>query len=388
MKGTITRRGKTSWRLKFDVGNDKQGKRRIRYQTVRGKRTDAERELARLLHSFNEGTSVEPSKITVAAYIRGWLDSETLAPKTLERYRQLAEQQIIPHLGISTLQKLRPAQIQDWHGALLSKGGKNDKPLSARTVGHAHRVLHRALSRACALEIVSRNVAAAVRPPKVECVEVEILSASQLAEVLARLERNNFRNEPHPMLPLVTLALGTGMRRGELLALQWSNVDLETAMLKVEHSLEETKAGLRLKSPKTKHGRRAISLPASAVEALRGHRAAQRTDRLALGLGRETPGTPVFGTAGGAFSSPDNLSRDWRRLVKSHVLPQVKFHALRHSHASALIAAGLDVVTVSRRLGHSSPTVTLTTYAHLFQKTDLTAASVIEATLRVRTSDP
>ena len=259
MKGTITRRGKSSWRLKFDIGNDASGKRQIRYETVRGKRQDAERELSRLLHSFHRGTSVEPSKMTVADYIRGWLDAANLAPKTIERYRQLAEQQIIPHLGATTLQKLRPAQIQDWHSTLLRSGGKGGRPLSARTVGHAHRVLHCALSRAATAEIVSRNVASAMRPPKVECAEVDILSAQDMSDVLTKIA-------DHAMYPIVALALGTGLRRGELLALSWGDIDLEGATLRVERSIEETKAGLRLKAPKTKNGRRTISLPASTVE--------------------------------------------------------------------------------------------------------------------------
>jgi integrase len=385
MKGTITRRGKSSWRIKFDVGNDAAGNRKIRYQTVRGRRSAAERELARLVHSFNEGTSVEPSKLTVAEYVRGWLDVADVAPKTLERYCQLAEQQVLPHLGGTLLQKLRPVQIQEWHRTLLTKGGKDGKPLSARTVGHAHRILHHALARACSVEIVARNVAAVVKPPKVESEEVQILSREEIGDVLGKLQRNNFRNEPHPLLPLVTLALSTGMRRGELLGLQWGDIDLDSGSLKVERSLEETKAGLRLKKPKTQHGRRTISLPTSATEAMRAHRSHQREIRVALGLGRETAQTPLFGSPEGALLSPDNLSRDWRRLVKSHALPRVMFHALRHSHASALIAGGVDVVTVSRRLGHGSPTVTLTIYAHLFEKTDLTAASAIEATLRTRT---
>jgi integrase len=129
------------------------------------------------------------------------------------------------------------------------------------------------------------------------------------------------------------------------LGLHWSDIDLNANRLKVERSLEETKEGLRLKKPKTKHGRRTISLPTSAVEALRAHRARQRETRVALGMGRETADTPLFGTPEGSLLSPDNLSRDWRRLVKSHALPQVTFHALWHSHASALIAGGVDVVT-------------------------------------------
>ena len=172
------------------------------------------------------------------------------------------------------------------------------------------------------------------------------------------------------------------MRRGELLALRWEDIDLDEAKARVERSLEETAAGLRFKAPKTKHGRRTISLPPSAVDALRAHRLKQLELRVALGQGKPEPETLVFSTIEGSPLSPDNLSRDWRRVVAALKLPGVKFHALRHSHASALIASGLDVLTVSRRLGHGSPVMTLNTYAHLFAKTDEKAADAIEAALR------
>lgn len=180
MKGTIIRRGKSSWRLKFDIGHDASGNRQIRYLTVRGKRQDAERELSKQLNSFHQGTSVEPSKITVADYMRGHLDRLIVSPKTLERYRELTEQQIIPHLGAFVLQKLRPAHVEEWHSILLQRGGKNSKPLSARTVGHAHRVLHGALVKATATETVSRNVASFIHPPKIETEEVEIYRRPKL----------------------------------------------------------------------------------------------------------------------------------------------------------------------------------------------------------------
>jgi integrase len=376
MTGHIRRRGKKSWELKFDAGMDPAtGKRKTRFASFKGTKRDAEIKLANLIAEASKGESVDPSKITVAEYVRGWLDSADVAPKTLERYKQLAEQQIIPHLGATLLQKLRPAQVQAWHGILTRAGGKGGKPLAARTVGHAHRVLHTALARATAAEVVSRNVASVISPPKVEGEEIEILGPTEITDVLAKLVGDDF------FLPLVTIDLGTGMRRGELLALKWPDVDFDGASVRVERSVEETKAGLRLKTTKTKYGRRTISLPQSAVEALRAHRRKQLEIRMALGLGRDDAETLVFGTAEGGLLSPDNLSRDWGRLVKRRRLPDVSFHALRHTHASVLIASGLDVVKVSRRLGHSSPVVTLTVYAHLFEKTDTAAAAAIEAAL-------
>jgi integrase len=369
MRGNITRRGKRSWRLKFDGERDPAtGQRRIRYVTVRGKRQDAERELARLLGAAHDGTLLEPSKVTVAEYLRSWLNGpHGLAGKTVERYQQLSEQQIIPPLGAVTLQKLRPAHVSEWHAKLLTSGGQDGRPLSARTVGHAHRVLHRALARAVASELLPRNVASIVKPPKVEDTEVEILKADQIEAVLTALDG-------HALHPIVVLALSSGGRRGEILGLRWANVDLDSATVRIERSLEQTRAGLRFKEPKTKHGRRTVTLPPIAVEALRAHRLRQLEIRLALGQGKPDPDTLVFSTIDGGPMPPNNLSRDWARFVKARRLPKVSFHALRHSHASALIASGLDPLTVSRRIGHGSPVVTLRIYSHLFEKTDEAAA--------------
>jgi integrase len=377
MTGNITRRGKSSWRLKYEGGerSPTTGKRSTRYATVRGTKKEAQVELTRLLAEIDAGVAVDPSKITVAEYVRGWLDgADALAGKTRERYRQLAEQQIIPHLGTTILQKLRPAQIADWHAALLKGGGMGGKPLSARTVGHAHRVLHAALARAARLEIISRNVASVVKPPKVEVEEVEILAAEQIGAVLATLK-------DHPLYPIVALALGTGARRGELCALRWGDVDLDGATIRIDRSMEETMAGLKAKAPKTRNGRRTISLPASVVDTLRAHRVQQLGQRLALGLGRPGADDLVFTMPDCATRSPDNLSRDWRRTVLALGLPPVMFHALRHSHASALIAAGLDVQTISRRLGHASAAFTLNTYTHLFADKADEAARAMDAAM-------
>ena len=305
MPGSIIRRGKTSWRLKFEAGerDPLTGKRRTRYVTFRGTKKDAKAELIRRLAEIANGTAVNPSKATVAEYVRGWLDSAThLAPKTHERYRELVECQIIPHLGHFALQKLRPAQIADWHAVLLRSGGRNGKPLAARTVGHAHRVLHAALARAAKLETISRNVAGVLAPPKIEPREVESLTELQIAELLDRLK-------DHPLFSIVSVALGTGMRRGELCALRWRHVDLDLAIIAVEASLEETNAGLRVKAPKSRYGRRLITIPAGVVETLRARRLRQAEIRLALGLGRPAPDDLVFAKEDNSPLSPDKLSR-------------------------------------------------------------------------------
>ena len=364
MRGNITRRGKASWRLKFDIDAGA-GKRETRYATVRGPRQAAEKELTRLLSEFDKGMVVDSSAITVAVYIKEWLDRDhALSPKTLERYREVTERQITPHLGTVVLQKLKPHQIMDWHSALIKAG------LAPGTVRLAHQVLRRALSRAVTAELVSRNVAASVSPPKSDAEEVQILDSEQIALVLSGLAG-------HWLHPIATLAIGSGCRRGELLALRWQDIDLDKGEVRVERSLEQTRAGLRFKAPKNKFSRRALSLGPSTISIMRAHYREQLEIKMAVGHRSDL----VFATVDGNPRSPDHVTTDWRRVLAAKGLPSVNFHALRHTHASALIAGGLDIVSVSRRLGHGSPNITLSTYAHLFTKTDTKAADAIERIL-------
>jgi integrase len=368
MRGNITRRGKSSWRIKFDTEPDAvTGERRIRYVTVKGSRRDAEAELARLLDAAHKGVLPDASRLSVEAYLRQWLDGKDLAPRSREQYLDIIERQIAPVLGKIELQKLKPIEVKIWLGGLRARGGRK---LHARTVRHAYRVLHGALVEAVKLDMVARNVAGAVTPPKVVADEVKILDAEQIAALLDALKGSRLH-------PIAALAFATGMRRGELLALRWQNVDLGRALIKVEHSLEQTSTGLRFKSPKSKYGRRIISLPPSAVAMLSQHRKEQLEFRMALGMGKPDTHALVFCNYDGTPISPNSISVTWGAAVARAGF-DVTFHACRHSHASA---AGIDVVSVSRRLGHSSPVITLGTYAHLFQSTDTRAAEAIEKVL-------
>ena len=176
---------------------------------MRGKRQDAQKELTRLLSQNDAGTLPEPSRLTVKECIMAWLDgAHGLSPKTAERYRQLAEKQIYPHLGAIMLQKLKPIKVQEWHGVLLKSGGKDGNPLSAQTVTHAHRVLHRALARGVENETLARNVASIISPPKVEKEEIEILNDEEVAAALHKLQG-------HDLYSIASTALATGMRRSE-----------------------------------------------------------------------------------------------------------------------------------------------------------------------------
>jgi integrase len=155
---------------------------------------------------------------------------------------------------------------------------------------------------------------------------------------------------------------------------------VDRARLRVEQSLEVTKAGLRFKAPKTKHGRRSISLPASVVSELRQHRKAQQERRLALGMGKLPDDTLVFGTWDGNVRNPDGLTKEWSLSMDAIGRPEITLHSLRHTHASQLIDSGMDVLSISRRLGHGSPSITLNVYGHLFANKDDRAADIMERT--------
>jgi integrase len=378
--GHVRRRGKNSWELKFDAGRDElTGKRITQFHSFKGTRKEAQNKLAELVAAVSKGEYVGKSTLTVGEHVKAridhWVAMEKITAKTAERYHELLENQIRPILGAKALQKLKPVDIERWHAALKTGGRKDGKGgLGGRTIGHAHRLLSKALKDAVGNELVIRNVAATKSPPKVadEDAEIVILTADEVKTAVTQLRGR-------PLYPSAMLALFVGLRRGEILALRWRHLQIDdyqpVKVVQIEQALEETKAGVRFKKPKTKNSVRALGLPDIVIEALRDWRRLQLEHQVALGLGK-LPDALVFPRLDGTPQSPRAYSKAWSDTAAAMGLP-VTFHALRHTHASHLIDAGIDAVTVSKRLGHSSPTVTLQIYAHLFRKRDDRSAEAI-----------
>jgi integrase len=374
MKGHIQQRGKKSWRLKFDAGRDSTtGKRKIQYVTFRGSKREAQNKLAALIASVTNATYVEPAKTTVAqhvsARIHAWEASGQISARTAQRYRELLKGQIEPHIGQNAVQKLRPVDVELWHIALASNGrAKGKGGIAPRTIRHAHRVLSQALKDAVTDgDLLSKNVAALKPPPKVA--DEEMVIVRDVPGLFARLAGSRLR------VPAL-LAVFTGMRLGEILALRWGRVDLEAKVILVREAVEYTEAhGLRFKAPKTKAGSRAITLPDVLVTVLRDF----RKERLQMGLQAVSSNALLFGSEYGDPPTPNAFSAAWSDFAEAIRIPEVSFHALRHTHASQLIDQGVDPVTISKRLGHAKPDITLRVYAHLFQKDDAKAAEAINA---------
>jgi integrase len=389
--GSIIKRGKNSYRLKFDIGRDPAtGRRRIQYHTFRGTKQDAKIKLAELIASVGNNAYTEPSKTTVAdlvtARIDQWEGAGDISPRTAQRYRQLLDNQIAPQIGATPIQKLTTVDIETWHSTLRTGGRQRGQGgVSPRTVVHAHRVLSHALEDAARHKLVVRNEAKLQPPPKVEGDEVEILDDAGIDRLVAKLRPGNRESNlsGDPIYVPAVLAVFTGMRLGEILALRWANVDLDgAARISVRETLEETKAlGIRFKRPKTRSSRRDIGLPDIVIDTLREHRRAQLEMRLQLGLGKMPDDALVFPTIDGGPQSPSDVSRTWGLVADRLDIPEITFHCLRHTHASQLIDRGVDIVTISKRLGHASPDITLRVYAHLFRNDDSKAAQAINEAL-------
>src|SRR6516165_2012952 len=259
-RGTIQSRP-GAFQIRYSLGRDPvTGKRRWVTATVKGSRKDAERELTRRLRAVDTGEHPEPSRMTVADWLALWLASTKIdvSPKTHERYAEIVRCYLVPGIGGLPLQKLTPSDIQRAYNSFTRKP-------SPRTRRHIHRILKSALARAVEQQALSRNPADALkRLPKVERKPPLTLTVEQSQRLLAAIKHTT------TYWP-VMLALATGLRRGELLALRWRNVDLDRGTLRVVESLEQTKAGLRFKSNKSEKGR-GVALPSFAIAELRKHK--------------------------------------------------------------------------------------------------------------------
>ena len=381
MRGSIQKRSKYSWRLVYDVGRDHSGNRRQKAVTFKGSKREAEKELARLITEFENGGFVEPHKLTVADFLEYWLKSHAAArvsAKTLERYTEICRKHLIPALGSHLLTKLNSMHIQEYY-AIAEKSGRltgGGGGLSARTILHHHRVLRRALKQAATATppLIKINPTDGVAAPTPSAHDITVLDEDETA-ILLESARG------HTLFIPIFVAATTGLRRGEVLALRWRDVDLERGSLSVVHSLEQTKEGLRFKPPKTKKSRRAVTLPPIAVEALQQHKAEQARVRLKLGLGRDDNGL-VCSRYDGAPRSPRAFSKEFDRFIRKLEITRVTFHELRHSHATQLLEAGIHPKVVQERLGHSTIATTMDLYSHVTATMQENAAACVDVALR------
>ena len=376
MKGHVRERSRGHWAIVLDLRDASTGKRRRRWHSFAGTKREAQTECARLIAELKGGTYLEPSKTTISQFLDRWLDHIKLriSPKSHERYVELCRKNLGPLIGAALLTKLQPIEISDAYGKALKSGRKNGKGgLSPRTVHHMHRILKGALGQAVKWQMLARNPVDAVEPPRVERRSLQTYDLPQTAELL-----DNMR-DTRLFIP-VALAVLCGLRRGEIAALRWRHINLAGPSIGVVENAEQTKLGIRYKETKTGRGRN-VALSATALEALKSWRAQQAQEFLKLGA-RPDGDTFVVTQADGAPLQPRSLTHEWTRLLAKTNLPRIRFHDLRHAHATHLLAAGVHPKVASERLGHSKVGITLDLYSHVMPGIQEDAVMRVDAALR------
>jgi len=332
------------------------------------------------LRAVDTGEHVEPNRMTVEQWLNTWLAAvrEEVSPKSQERYGEIVHNFLIPRLGNLPLAKLAPSHIQESYIGWAVGGRRDGKPggLSPQTRRHIHRILSAALGRAVEHQLIARNPCDAFkkRLPRVEHREMKTLTAEQAQRLLDEIRH---RRVYWPVL----IALATGMRRGVILALRWRNISSNSGIVRIVESLEQTKAGLRFKAPKTDRTR-SVVLPSFAVEELSRLKREQAEELLRLGV-RQDGSTLLCARPDGEPMPPRSLSHEFAKvasLVKD--IPRVRFHDLRHSHATQLLLAGVHPKVAQERLGHSSISVTLDLYSHVTETMQEDAAAKLDMAFR------
>ena len=372
----IKPRGTGAWYFHLELGVDPvSGKRKQKLVTIRGSYKDAQREQTRMQRELDTGAFVAtPEKLTFGAYLNKWLEDyaeSNVSGKTRQTYAEFLRLHIIPSLGTVPLTKLQPMHLQSYYTQKLKSGRADGKGgLSAQTVLHHHRLIHSALEMAVRWQVLPRNVAAAVEPPKPQKKEMETLDGDGSLQLLEDSEGTWLH------IPIL-LAVTNGLRLGECLGLQWDDIDLDTGVMMVRRSLEQTReGGLRLKAPKNGKAR-VVRLPSVAVEALTAHKSAQAAIRLEMGEAWLNPGLVVTQNDG-SLRTPDNATHAFLKL-RRRLGVGVTFHGLRHSHATILLSQGVAPKVVSERLGHSSIAITQDLYSHVMPHIQEEAAAQVDA---------
>ncbi|MEP7112315.1 MAG: tyrosine-type recombinase/integrase [Ilumatobacteraceae bacterium] len=294
-------------------------------------------------------------------YLAEWLDRQRpyLRTSTLHSYR-IAVGRIVRRLGGTTLNSLTTTEVQDLQTDLLATGGRDGRPLAAKTVANTHVVLHKALADAVRLELLDHNVVAAVSPPRVPRPELSVWTVDQLRDFLSVASS-------HRLSAAFVLLATTGMRRGEVLGLRWSDIDFNDRSVSIVRTLTVVAGRPVVTTPKTTASRRLVYVDSSTVDALRDHRDESMVTRDGY-VFQSTDGQPV---------NPASFSNTFDRLVARGGLPRIRLHDLRHTYATLALRLGTHPVLLSERLGHTSIAVTIDRYSHVIPSIDRKAADVV-----------
>ena len=353
MSGHIKRLNKGHYEITIEMGSDPATKKRKRMKrVVKGTSAAAKAEMDRLQRELCYGVDIGHG-LTVQAYLEKWLEvyvTPKLAAKSIRSYSQLLRMHVMPYLGAMKLENLNPLHIQQHVNRLLKSGRKDGREggLSYRTVQYTHRVLHKALSSAVSWQLLSRNPASAVSlPPRPPKEAMTPLTEEQARTLLVEVAKTHFYGP-------VFVAIMTGLRRGEVLGLRWSDINHARGVLEIRQTVQYTpEHGVFIKAPKTALSNREVSVSDSVFSLLEVHRKRQLVQKIKLGELYNKGADLVFCQGNGNPMHPDTITGWFPAFLKRIGLPVVRFHDLRHTHATLLLEQGVTLPEVSERLGHA-----------------------------------
>jgi integrase len=370
-EGSIFHRKDGLWVAAVNNGRNEHGRRQRRVFYGRT-RHEVQEKLKPALRAQQQGLPLVSDRLTVRDYLTTWIEGAkaTVRDSTWYRYNSLVRRHLLPHLGHRALSTLQPADCSVAFAAMAKTG------LKPRTIIQARAVLGRALREAEVAGLVTRNAARLARPPRVEHAEMLTLTRIEARTLIEAAQSERLGT-------IYALALASGAREGELLALRWADVDWDRGAIRIRRTLQRTSGELAFTETKTASSRRTIPLGASTMDALRRHqRVVQAEERLANGLPKATDDDLVFATELGTPIDAGNfLRRTHYPLLDRAGLPRVRFHDLRHTAATLLLEAGVHVKVVAERLGHATPSLVMNTYGHVTDRMQKDATTAMEVAL-------
>lgn len=356
-QGTLRQRSKIrkdSWSFQVYLGVDPStGKKRYHSESVKGTKSQAQRRMTEVQHKVNTGTYTEPTRLTVSEYLAQWMRDYAeshVSQRTLEGYQGNLDRYIRPRIGTIPLEKLSARHVQEMESALLREGGRNGRPLSPKTVLQVHRILSKALKEAKKLGILGRNVAEAVDPPRTTDHEARTLTWEEVSKLLQHVEDPQYRT-------LFLLDIQSGLRRSELLGLQWRDIDFQNQAVSVRRCWVKLPSGRKILSVPKSGQSRVVNLPPQSIDALRSHRESQEEF--------SGNGNFVFCRSDGNPLDPDQVTKKFKQVATSAGFGDMRLHDIRHTHATLMLGENVNLKVTSERLGHSTIAITANLYSHV-----------------------
>ena len=360
-EGSLSQRSNGRWRAQ---ASQEDGRRISRdFKT----KPEAQTWLRQMQIELEQGFDYQGSKTLLKDYLQDWLDTcrTALRPKTAYDYGMILRKHVLPHLGELPLKDLTPLRVERFYSRLIEAG------TGARTVRLVHSILHRALEKAVLHGLLTRNPTTHATLPRYKQAEMQVLDEMQVNQFLVAAIGS-------PYEALYHLAVKTGMRKGELLGLKWSDLQWGSGRLYVRRQVQEVNGeGQIFQEPKTRSGRRTIQLGEGTLQVLRVHHERQQHQKAAVGQ-RWHENDLIFPSGIGTPLVPSNLRLDFNRVLNMAGVPKIRFHDLRHTAASLMLNNGIPVIVVSKILGHSKPSITLDIYGHLYNEMQAEASRLMD----------